>query len=140
MILEFKSELPELEVFAYLSDMQKFCSIHPVIYKITPTNKKDNFLIYETLKFALIPFSFNYPAQIISNYETKYVRMQARIFKMVNIHLTFEIKSRSGHTHITELVEVHSIFPIKWLVYRIPRTQHTTMFENINIVAKIETS
>ncbi len=140
MILEFKSNLSELEVFAYLTDMQKFCSIHPVIYKITPTNKKDNFLIYEKLNWGLIPFSFNYPAKVISNYESMDVRMHARIFIMVNIHLTFKFKSSLEHTHITELVKVQSIFPIKWLVYRILRTQHTILFKNMNSESTLETS
>jgi carbon monoxide dehydrogenase subunit G len=47
-------------IFGYLTNMQKFVSVHPVISKIDNTSNK-NYLVDETLKFGFIPFSFTYP-------------------------------------------------------------------------------
>src|SRR5690606_40899548 len=49
-------------VFDYLTDMQKFVLVHPVISKIDSTGQ-ESYLVHETLKFGFVPFSFTYPAR-----------------------------------------------------------------------------
>ena len=51
MKLSFKIHKNIDLVFDYLTDMQKFVSVHPVIFKIENTSAK-SYLVHETLKFG----------------------------------------------------------------------------------------
>ena len=57
MKLSFRIHKKSDLVFDYLTDMQKFVSVHPVISKIDNTGQ-ESYLVHETLKFGFIPFSF----------------------------------------------------------------------------------
>ena len=57
MQLSFRIKKTKDIVFDYLTDMQKFASVHPVITKIVQTNT-NNYLVYETLKLGFLSFSF----------------------------------------------------------------------------------
>lgn len=60
MKLSFRLEKSADIIFDYLTDMQKFVSVHLVIYKIDNTGI-NRYLVYEMLKFGFIPFPFTYP-------------------------------------------------------------------------------
>ena len=57
MNLIFRVNKPIDTVFDYLTDMQKFVSVHPLISKIDDLSG-NNYLVHETLKVGFIPFSF----------------------------------------------------------------------------------
>ena len=60
MVLTYSINKPVEIVYDCLTDMQKFVSVHPIIYKIE--NKGENeYLVFETLKVLFIPVSFTYP-------------------------------------------------------------------------------
>jgi carbon monoxide dehydrogenase subunit G len=132
MNLSFKlKKSPEL-VFDYLTDMQKYVSVHPVIYKIDKTSD-DNYLVYETLKFMFIPFSFRYTVTVEANSADKVVVMCATVMKWTKIKMKFVLKELDNSTVIDENIEFKSPLPIKFLMRRIFRKQHAQLFENIEM-------
>jgi carbon monoxide dehydrogenase subunit G len=132
MNLSFKlKKSPEL-VFDYLTDMQKYVSVHPVIYKIDKTSD-DNYLVYETLKFMFIPFSFKYTVTVETNSVDKVVVMSATVMKWTKIKMKFVLKKVDNSTVIYEHIEFKSPLPIKFLLRRIFRRQHAHLFENIEM-------
>lgn len=68
MNLIFKIDQTTEIVFDYLTDMQKFVSVHAVISKIDRVSE-NNYLVHETLKVGFIPFSFTYPVFIEHNFD-----------------------------------------------------------------------
>ena len=130
MKLKFKVLVPESKAFECLSDMQKFCKINPVIHKIK-WSKDQDYLIYETLKLGPLPYSFVYPVNIQINTKLKCIDMRATVMKLIKINLRFEISTISNITNIDETIDVRAFFPLKWLIQRILKTQHSIMFLNL---------
>ena len=118
--------------FNYLTDMQKFVSVHPVIFKIDNTGN-ENYLVHEKLKFGLIPFSFSYPITIEKSIEDKKVTIRARVFKMTNIEMKFLLKADKNFTTIDEEISIKSPLPIKFIMQNIFKTQHNKLFKNIEL-------
>lgn len=136
MTLQFKLHQPADLVFNYLTDMQKFVSVHPVITKIEQT-KDGNYLVYETLKFGFLPFSFTYSAAVEGNFEAKTVVIRATVMKITKIEMHFVIKAeKDGSTNIEETIHFKSPLPIKWLMQRIFKTQHEQLFKNIGTLPR----
>ena len=101
MKLSFKVNKNIDLVFDYLTDMQKFVSIHPVISKIDKTSDK-NYIVHETLKFGFIPFSFTYPVTIENSVSDKIVIIRAKVFKLTKIEIKFFLKTDTNNTIIDE--------------------------------------
>lgn len=129
--LAYKVNKPIDTVFEYLTDMDKFVSFHPVIDKIEPLSN-NNFLVYETLKFGFIPLSFTYQTFLSSNLAEKTVEMKAIVMKFTKIKIFFLLKSEGNFTHVTETIHFKSPFPIKGIMGKIFKKQHTILFNNIN--------
>jgi carbon monoxide dehydrogenase subunit G len=117
-------------IFDYLTDMQKFVSVHPVIYKIDNAGN-ENYLVHETLKLGFIPFSFTYPATIEKNSLEKTVIIRATVFKLTKIEMKFVLKEDSDYTCIEEEIDFKSPLPVKFIMQRIFKTQHNQLFKNI---------
>lgn len=130
--LAFKVKKPLDTVFEYLTDMDKFVSIHPVIDKIEPLSN-NNFLVHETLKFGFIPVSFRYQFFLNMNLLEKTVEMNATVMKFTKIKMVFVLKSEGHSTKVTETILFKSIFPIKWIMIKIFKKQHTMLFANMNL-------
>lgn len=137
MKLSFKLKKSIDIVFDYLVDMQKFASAHPVITKIAKI-KDNNYLVYETLKFGFISFSFTYPVTIDSNLIENKVIMRAVVMKFTKIEMIFVLKSDvafpNEFTIIEEDITFKSPLPIKSIMENIFRKQHTQLFRNIELV------
>ena len=130
MTLNFKVNKPYDQIFDYLTDMQKFVTVHPVIYKIEPI-RNNEFLFFETLKFGIIPWSFTYPGVIEGSYEGKKVFMKATVLKLVKIEMTFSFEKTGDATLVREVITFNSIFPVKFLMEKIFTQQHKQLFSNI---------
>ena len=120
---------PEV-VFPYLSDMDLFASVHPVISKMVSTGK-DSYTAFETLKMGPVPFSFSYPAVVHHNSSEGIVQMKAVIFKMTNMEMSFSMSAQNGITTIVEDIQIKCIWPLKSLIFNTVKTQHTILFKNI---------
>ena len=119
-------------VFDYLTDMQKFVSVHPVIYQIDNIIN-GNYLIHETLKVGFIPFSFTYPVTVEENIVDKIVIIRATIFKLTQVQMKFVLESNNDFTLIDEEIQFNSPLPIKFIMQKIFKKQHGQLFKNIEM-------
>jgi len=132
MELSFRLKKTAEFIFDYLTDMQKFVSVHPVIYQIDKTGI-DSYLVHETLKFGFIPFSFTYPVTIEKNTIDKVVVIRASVFKLTKIEMKFVLKTDNDYTIIEEDIQFKSVLPIKFIMQSIFRKQHNQLFKNIEM-------
>lgn len=130
--LSFKVEKPIETVFENLTDMQKFVSFHPVITKIEAISN-NNYRVHETLRFGFIPVTFQYLVVINSNLAEKKVKMVATVLKFTKIEINFVLKTVENFTIITESIHFKSPFPVKGIMGRIFKKQHSILFENMNL-------
>jgi carbon monoxide dehydrogenase subunit G len=130
LILTFKVKKPLDTVFEYLTDMDKFVSIHPVIDKIEPLSN-NNFLVHETLKFGFIPVSFRYQFFLNMNLLEKTVEMNATVMKFTKINMVFSLKWVDNTTVIKEAISIKTPFPLQSIIESIFKKQHIQLFKNI---------
>ena len=119
-------------VFDFLTDMQKFVSVHPVISQIDHIGN-ESYLVHETLKFGVIPFSFTYPVTIEKCALNKTVTIRANVFKLTKIEMKFVLKADNGYTIIDEEILFKSPLPIKFIMEGIFKKQHDQLFKNIEM-------
>lgn len=119
-------------VFDFLTDMQKFASVHPVISQIDNTGN-ESYLVHETLKFGFIPFSFTYPVSIEKSALDKTVIIRATVFKVTKIEMKFALKADDDYTIIEEEILLTSPLPIKFIMKGIFKKQHHQLFKNIEM-------
>ena len=119
-------------VFEYLTDMQKFVSVHPVISTIENISD-NNYLVHETLKVGFIPFSFTYPVKIEKSFSNKKIEFKATVFKLTEIQMQFVLTEDGAFTIIGEEIQIKSPLPVKFLMNNIFKKQHNKLFENIEM-------
>ena len=130
MKLEFKVNKPIELVYNYISDVEKFAAVHPVITKISRISE-NSYLVFETLNFGLIPVSFKYPVVIEENNSEQKIYMIATIMRLVKIEISFELFSENNFTSINEVIKIKSFLPVKPFINYIFKKQHTQLFLNI---------
>ena len=131
MNLLFKVNRPIEVVYEYLTNMQKFVSVHPLISKISDLDN-NYYLIHETLKFLFIPFSFTYLVTIESDVNDKKVTMKATVFKITKIEMIFMLSTENNYTIIKETITIKSPLPLKAIMEKIFKKQHSLLFQNIS--------
>ena len=130
MNLKFEINKPIHIVFEYLTDMRKFVSVHPVISKIDNISG-NNFLVHETLTLVVIPISFTYPVTIDQNFNEKKEVIRAKIMKIIGIEMSYSLTSENNSTIVNETISFKLPFPIKSLMQKTFKKQHTVLFKNI---------
>ena len=131
MELTFKLNKTTDFVLNYLTDMQKFASVHPVIYQIDELGK-DRYLVHEKLRFGFIPFSFTYPVTIEKSASGEEVIIRATVFKLSKIEMKFVLISDNDRTVVKESVRFKSPFPIQSVMKSVFRKQHAQLFKNMD--------
>ena len=129
MTLEFTVNKPRQKVFEYLTDMQKFVEVHPVIFKMDKINENE-YLVYEKLNY--IPFPFKYKAVVEGNQAGDKVFIKATVMKIIHIRMSFDLLEMKEETKITENVDFRSFLPVHPVMRSIFRTQHNILFANIS--------
>ncbi len=130
MELSFKLKKSPSFVLNYLTDMQKFASAHPVIYKVEKTGT-NTYLVSETLRFGPIPISFTYPISIEFLSKEQCVIYNAVVMKFTRIEMRFFIKSEAEHTSVFERITFKSLLPIQGIMRNVFTKQHKQLFINI---------
>lgn len=130
MRLSFRLQKSSDCIFDYLTDMQKYVSVHPVIFQIDPTGQA-SYVVHETLKFGLIPFTFTYPVTIEKSRIEKTVTMRAVVMGFTRIQMNFVLTAHSGSTIVEETILFQSPLPVKFIMEGIFRKQHSQLFKNI---------
>ena len=133
MQLTFNLQQPIEVVFDYLTDMQKFVSVHPVITKMDWLSA-NKYLVHETLRFGFIPVSFTYPVTIDQNDKDKTIVIRATVMKITKIEMNYKLDRFNGLTTIDETITIKSLLPIQSVMERIFRKQHGLLFQNIGAV------
>jgi carbon monoxide dehydrogenase subunit G len=133
MTLDFQLKKPVEFVHAYLSDMQKFVTVHPIIYRIDSLGE-NKYLVYERLKLGFIPYSFTYVVSVESNVKDRTVIIRTTVKKMVKIEMYYRLKANGEHSVVNEVITFKSRLPVKSLMGRIFRNQHRQLFLNIEQV------
>lgn len=131
MMLIYKVHQSPSCIFEYLSVVDKFVSVHPLITKINKL-EGNNYFAFETLKIGYIPFSFSYPVSIISNLLINQIQMNAHVMKHLEIELKFKIIDKKEYSLVVEELNFKTLFPIHFILRMIFKKQHDKLFENIN--------
>lgn len=132
MKLSFKLHKNIDLVFDYLTVMEKFVSVHPIITQIDDMGD-DRYLVHETLKFGFIPFSFTYPVTIEKSTPDKTVTIRATVFKLTKIEMNFALKADNDFTIIDEEILFKSPLPINFIMESVFKKQHSQLFKNIEM-------
>lgn len=130
MKLEFKVNKPIDLVYNYISDVEKFAAVHPVITKISRISE-NSYLVFETLNFGFIPLSFKYPVVVKENNSEQKIYLVATVMRLVKIEILFELFSENNFTGINEVIKIKSFLPVKPFINYIFKKQHTQLFLNI---------
>lgn len=138
MILSFRINKKSEMVFDYLTDMQKFVSVHPVISQIEQTGE-DHYLVYETIKLGPVSFSFTYPVTIEKKSPEKSVTIRATVFKLTEIEMNFVLVADGDFTLVEEHLKFHTQLPVKSILSRVFRKQHSQLFKKIELIAMLNT-
>jgi carbon monoxide dehydrogenase subunit G len=131
MELQFNINKPAEFVFEHLRDMQKFVSVHPIIYKAEPLGE-NRYKIYEKLKLLLVPMDFTYIVLQEEDRKNLRVRYSTTVKRMVHINMHFEISGDSKSCVVNEVVNFDSFLPLKPVMRSIFRKQHQQLFLNID--------
>ncbi len=126
MILNYALNQPIAKVFECLSNMQKFCSVHPVIYKVD-TLDNNEYKFYE--KYAGV--SFSYCVSVTETMPLTYIAMYSKVQPGVYLNLYFRLKTENGITYVEEEVDVKAPIIIKQVFERVLKKAHQKMFANI---------
>jgi hypothetical protein len=132
MELLFKLKKSPEFIFDYLTDMQKFVSVHPVIYQIDNTSY-NSYVVHEMLRIWVIPISFTYPVTIEKNIIDQVVIIRATVFNLTHIEMKFIITTQGDYTLIEENIQFKSPLPVKFIMQSIFRKQHSQLFKNIEM-------
>jgi carbon monoxide dehydrogenase subunit G len=119
-------------VFKYLTNMDMFSSVHPVITQIDNI-RNNEYLVHETLKFGWVPISFTYPVTIKENQIDNVIIIDAIILSIVKMNMTFTLKSEGSSTIVYERIIIKSFLPVKSRIRSIVKKQHVMLFKNMNV-------
>lgn len=119
-------------VFPFVADIQKFVSIHPVLFKADEV-KSNYFLLHERLNKHL-PFSFSYYVTMVEVTHNQRVVMHSNIFKLVDLTLTFDFiyNEQTQFTEVTEYINIKAPAVIKHLFIKTISKIHVQLFLIIN--------
>lgn len=130
MILYHQSRKSPDFIFEYLTDVDKFVSIHPVITKMKIL-EKDDYLVYETLKVGFIPISFTYKTKIEANLTNKAIVFRVTVMGFTKIKMSFIISAANSFTAVEENIEFITFNPFQFILKRLFKKQHKKMFQNL---------
>jgi carbon monoxide dehydrogenase subunit G len=131
MQLFFKVQKPLDFVFNYLTDMQLFASVHPVITRIDHEGN-NYYKVFETIQLGPIPVSFTYKAILEFDHSQNKVTIIATVMRFTKIEMYFHLSEQYGCCTINESIQFRSVLPIKGIMKNIFKSQHTKLFGNIN--------
>ncbi len=117
-------------VFDYLSNMDKFVAIHPLIQKMEQVGLNE-YLVHESIQVGLLPFRFTYPANVASDRTEMKVVMCATVMRLTKIQMDFDIYPNGDHCSVSEVVTLTTWLPIRFILKRLFQSQHNKLFANL---------
>ncbi len=126
---EFKLLKPKNVVMDYLTDTDKFVSVHPLVYKMKPVGP-GKYKVYERVQFGPFPYYFTYFATLSLSPDR--VRIDAEVMKITRISMVFELQEADGLTTVRETLHIQSYLPVKGFLQRLFESQHQILFAHID--------
>ena len=126
MILQYTLSTPIAKVFECLSDMQKFCNVHPVIFKVDSLGN-NQYKFYEKIAFV----TFSYAVSIEKTEPVTLVAMYSKVQPGVYLNLYFRLKEAGGLTYVEEEVKIKAPIIIKQVFEQVLKGAHQKMFAKI---------
>jgi carbon monoxide dehydrogenase subunit G len=126
--LRFIVHADRVAVMNYLTDPDKFVSVHPLIYQINAFPGGD-FLVREKVSLGLFTYRFSYTASIRPFPDEIHIR--ASVMGLTHINMLFHFETASGSTQVTEELKIESVLPITNFMASFFEKQHRQLFENI---------
>lgn len=130
MQLIFKINKPVETVLEYLTNMDQFVLVHPVITGIDHI-KGNNYLVHETLRILFIPLAFTYTVSVQSDVSKNSVLISAMVMGKTAIEMKYVLTGSTSDTMVNETIFFYAPFPVKWMLKKIFRKQHAALFRNI---------
>ena len=127
--LTFKSDKDIPTIKKYLTETNKFVSVHPLIYKMTDLSD-DNYKIYEKVKVGFLTYTFSYYTKITQIDDS--LRINASVMGLTRFTMQFNFHKEGNRTIINEELTIQSILPIKNFLTNLIAKQHQEMFKNID--------
>ena len=128
-VLEHRLTKPASVVVNYLTDMQQFVSVHPLIYKAEKV-AVDKHLVYERVTLLGIPLRFTYVVTVSGDGQNN-ITYKTTVNKMVHVEMHFEIQTEKTATVVRETIKINSFLPVHGFMKWMLRRHHGTMFANI---------
>ena|SRR5690554_633602 len=130
MKLTFTVKMDKQTVFGFLTEADKFVSVHPLIYKMTQTGN-NTYKVFEKMNIGFIPYYFTYEATVESGKSCDQVEINANIMGLTKIKMLFKLHNLDEATFVEEQISIKSYLPIKRMVHRLFKKQHALLFQNI---------
>lgn len=128
MELIFKIPKDKNSIKHYLTNEEKFVSVHPLIFRMQNLGK-GRFKVFEKVDIGFIPYRFTYYALITQDGDK--VNIEATVMGITKIYMDFTFSEEDNMTLIKEIITIKSPFPIKNFMYKLLKEQHQILFNNI---------
>lgn len=130
MVLTHQLNKSPEEVFRFLTDMELFKTVHPVVQKIEDRGPYE-YLVTEKMKLGPIPYRVQYPLFIQSDAGTLWVQYHGIVAGMAHLYMDFNLSGDAKHCTVREDIRFQSLLPVFFMVKPIFKMQHQKLFENI---------
>ncbi len=123
-------QAPASVVWSYLSDLNKFAEVHPIICKVD-TLGDGAYRLYEKLPLGPFSFRFSYPVQVTLDPKESIIRYQSTVLGIAQLDMRFHIVDRDDYSVTHEVVEIRSRLPVERYTADECRKYHSIVFANI---------
>lgn len=126
--LHFTLQKEKAFIATFLTDPERFVSVHPLIYRMEPLGD-GQFKVFEQVMLGPLPIRFTYKAEISEKQNAIFIR--AVVMRLTNISMTFRFESSGNSTTVIEDVDISSPLPIRRFMEKLIAEQHQIMFQTI---------
>jgi carbon monoxide dehydrogenase subunit G len=123
-------QAPASVVWLYLSDLNKFAEVHPIICKVD-TYGGGAYRLYEKLPLGPFSFRFSYPVRVTLDSKESIIRYESTVLGIAQLDMRFHIVDRGDHSVTHEVVEIRSRLPVERYTAGECRKYHSMVFANM---------
>lgn len=123
-------QAPASVVWSYLSDLNKFAEVHPIICRVD-TYGDGAYRLYEKLPLGPFSFRFSYPVRVTLDLKESIIRYESTVLGIARLDMRFHIVDRGDHSVTHEVVEIRSRLPVERYTASECYKYHQMTFTNI---------
>ena len=118
------------EVYAILSDPDRFTAVHPLIHRMRPLGD-DHFMVTEYMPLGPVRIPFRYPARITKDPASLGVSIRAVVHYAIRIDMDIHVRSQAPGSQVKETIRIRSWMPGAPFLANFIRKQHALLFQNL---------